>query len=69
MQRCRAKHYRANANYARQSAEQNITEQTQTMLDKVEALLEQAGSSKKHMLSATIYVKSMEYFADMNAPI
>ena len=51
MQRCRAKHYRANANYARQS----------------KALLEQAGSSKKHMLSATIYVKSMEYFADMNA--
>jgi len=48
-------------------AEKGIKEQTQTMLDKVEALLDDAGSSKKHMLSATIYVKSMEYFADMNA--
>jgi len=48
-------------------AEQGIKEQTQTMLDKVEALLDEAGSSKEHMLSATIYVKSMEYFADMNA--
>lgn len=48
-------------------AEKGITEQTQTMLDKVEVLLDEAGSSKKHMLSATIYVKSMEYFADMNA--
>ena len=50
-----------------ENAEQGITEQTQTMLDKVEALLNEAGSSKEHMLSATIYVKSMEYFADMNA--
>ncbi|MBB1410937.1 RidA family protein [Pseudoalteromonas sp. SG44-17] len=48
-------------------AEQGITEQTQTMLDKVELLLNEAGSSKEHMLSATIYVKSMDYFADMNA--
>ena len=37
------------------------------MLDKVEALLIEAGSSKEHMLSATIYLKSMEYFAQMNA--
>ena len=48
-------------------AQKGIKEQTQTMLDKVEALLDEAGSSKEHMLSATIYVKSMEYFADMNA--
>ena len=34
-------------------ATQDITHQTQTMLDKVEALLTQAGSSKQHMLSAT----------------
>ena len=47
-------------------AQKGIKEQTQTMLDKVEALLDEAGSSKEHMLSATIYVKSMEYFADMN---
>ncbi len=48
-------------------ATKDITEQTQTMLDKVETLLEQAGSSKEHMLSATIYVKDMSYFAEMNA--
>lgn len=48
-------------------AEKDITEQTQTMLDKVEALLEQAGSDKEHMLSATIYVRDMKDFAAMNA--
>ncbi|WOH39600.1 RidA family protein [Thalassotalea fonticola] len=47
-------------------AEQGITEQTQTMLDKVETLLEQAGSDKEHILSATIYVKTMADFAAMN---
>ncbi|WP_076539214.1 RidA family protein [Shewanella sp. UCD-KL21] len=50
-----------------QDATKDITEQTQTMLDKVEALLLQAGSDKKHILSATIYVKDMSYFAEMNA--
>ena len=48
-------------------AEQGIKEQTQTMLDKVDALLEQAGSGREHILSATIYIKDMCYFADMNA--
>jgi enamine deaminase RidA (YjgF/YER057c/UK114 family) len=48
-------------------ASKGITEQTQTMLDKVDALLIQAGSDRKHILSATIYVKDMSYFADMNA--
>lgn len=47
-------------------ATKGITEQTQTMLDKVESLLEQAGSSKEHMLSATIYLKTMADFAEMN---
>ncbi|MGF1682231.1 RidA family protein [Photobacterium makurazakiensis] len=47
-------------------ATQGIKEQTQTMLDKVEVLLEQAGSDKEHMLSATIYIKDMKDFADMN---
>ncbi|WP_448548811.1 RidA family protein [Thalassotalea fusca] len=44
----------------------DITGQTQTMLAKVESLLEQAGSSKEHMLSATIYLKTMADFAKMN---
>jgi enamine deaminase RidA (YjgF/YER057c/UK114 family) len=47
-------------------ATKDITEQTQTMLDKVETLLEQAGSSKEHMLSATIYLNKMADFAAMN---
>lgn len=48
-------------------ATKGIAEQTQTMLDKVDALLLQAGSSKEHMLSATIYLKTMQDFAEMNA--
>lgn len=47
-------------------ADAGIREQTQTMLDKVEALLEQAGSDKHHLLSATIYLKDMALFAQMN---
>ncbi|PQJ85185.1 RidA family protein [Aliivibrio sifiae] len=48
-------------------ATKDIVEQTQTMLDKVDLLLEQAGSSREHMLSATIYIKDMKDFAEMNA--
>jgi len=47
-------------------ASKDITEQSQTMLDKVESLLEQSGSSKEHILSATIYLKTMDDFAQMN---
>ncbi|MEZ9708184.1 RidA family protein [Vibrio breoganii] len=48
-------------------ATQGIKEQTQTMLDKVEELLLESGSDKEHMLSATIYLKDMQYFQEMNA--
>ena len=48
-------------------ANQGITEQTQTMLDKVDELLLDSGSDREHILSATIYVKDMQYFAAMNA--
>ncbi|CED56661.1 RidA family protein [Aliivibrio wodanis] len=47
-------------------ATQGIKEQTQTMLDKVDLLLDQAGSSRKHILSATIYIKDMKDFSEMN---
>ncbi|MFT4928953.1 MAG: enamine deaminase RidA (YjgF/YER057c/UK114 family) [Phenylobacterium sp.] len=47
-------------------ATQGIEAQTQTMLDKVDTLLVQAGSDREHMLSATIYIKDMQYFAQMN---
>jgi len=50
-----------------EDATQGIKEQTITMLDKVDNLLQQAGSDRQHILSATLYIKSMEYFAEMNA--
>ncbi|MDO6561423.1 RidA family protein [Paraglaciecola chathamensis] len=48
-------------------ANKGIEEQTQTMLDKVDALLLSASSDREHMLSATIYIKDMADFAAMNA--
>nr|WP_217175566.1 RidA family protein [Coraliomargarita akajimensis] len=48
-------------------ATKGITEQTETMLEKVDTLLLQAGSDREHMLSATIYVRDMKDFAAMNA--
>jgi enamine deaminase RidA (YjgF/YER057c/UK114 family) len=47
-------------------ATQDIEQQTQTMLDKVDKLLLDAGSDREHMLSATIYIKDMQDFAAMN---
>ncbi|MGX9416226.1 RidA family protein [Vibrio sp. RC27] len=47
-------------------AEQGIKEQTETMLDKVDELLLAAGSDRKHILSATIYIKDMKDFSEMN---
>ena len=48
-------------------ATKGITEQTQTMLDKVDALLKEANSDREHILSATLYIKDMKDFAEMNA--
>ena len=45
----------------------DIEEQTLSMLDKVDDLLLKAGSDREHILSATIYLKDMKYFAGMNA--
>ena len=47
-------------------ANADIKEQTQTMLEKVDTLLEEAGSDRQHILSATVYIKDMKYFAEMN---
>jgi len=47
-------------------ATQGIEQQTSSMLEKVDELLVQAGSSREHMLSATIYIKNMQDFAMMN---
>lgn len=43
-----------------------IQEQTQACLDKVDALLAQAGSSREKMLRATIWLSDMKYFAGLN---
>ncbi len=47
-------------------ADAGIKEQTETMLEKVDDLLKQAGSDREHILSAIIYIKDMKDFAQMN---
>ena len=47
-------------------ANEDISAQTATMLEKVDELLAQAGSDRQHILSATIYIKDMQDFAAMN---
>ena len=49
-----------------EDASADIKEQTRTMLAKVDALLEQAGSDREHILSATVYIRDMKDFAGMN---
>ncbi len=48
-------------------AEGDIKEQTAAVLEKVETILNEYGSDKNHILSATIYIKDMALFADMNS--
>jgi enamine deaminase RidA (YjgF/YER057c/UK114 family) len=43
-----------------------IQEQTRVCLEKVDALLEQAGSSREKMLRATIWLANMSDFAGLN---
>lgn len=49
-----------------EDANADITEQTRAMLAKVDGLLEQAGSDRRHILSATVYIRDMKDFAQMN---
>lgn len=47
---------------------QDVASQTHEVLDRVDALLAQAGSDKGHLLNATIYLKDIGTgFAPMNA--
>lgn len=46
---------------------EDVTAQTKAVLAQVEALLEQAGSSKDHLISATIWLADMADFPAMNA--
>ena len=48
-------------------AEADIQEQTRTTLAKIDELLAEAGSSKEHILSATIYLRDIDnHFGLMN---
>jgi len=46
---------------------ETVTEQTQDCLSRVDALLTEAGSSRKHILQAIIWLADMADFAEMNA--
>ncbi len=48
------------------NAEWDVQEQTRRCLEKIDALLETAGSSRNQLLSVTIYVRDMKDFAAMN---
>ncbi len=45
----------------------DISAQTQVALERVENLLNELNSSKSHILSALLHIKSMDDFAAMNA--
>ncbi|MEP0940172.1 MAG: RidA family protein [Rhizobiaceae bacterium] len=44
-----------------------VTEQTKAILAQIDALLAEVGSDKSKALSATIWLSSMDDFAEMNA--
>jgi len=44
----------------------SMTRQAENMLARVDSLLEQAGSGRESILSATIYVRDIKDFEDMN---
>ncbi len=46
---------------------ESVTDQTKTALAEIERLLALAGSSKQHLLMATIWLADMADFAAMNA--
>lgn len=46
---------------------ESVTAQTQAALSEIELLLEKTGSSKEHLLMATIWLADMADFAEMNA--
>lgn len=44
-----------------------VTEQTEDCLQRVDALLEKAGSSRQQILQAVIWLSDMSHFQEMNA--
>ena len=47
-------------------ASADIKEQTRTTLEKIDALLEQAGSDREHILTTNIFLRDIKDFAAMN---
>jgi enamine deaminase RidA (YjgF/YER057c/UK114 family) len=46
---------------------QDIKGQTRQILDKIDAYLAQAGTSKSNLLAANLWIKDMALFAEMNS--
>lgn len=46
--------------------QQSIADQTRTALERVQSLLDEAGSSREHLLQVTIWLADMSDFAAMN---
>ncbi|WP_319774412.1 RidA family protein [Breoghania sp.] len=46
---------------------ESVTVQTKAILDRIDTLLAEAGSDKSRLLQATIWLASMDDFAEMNA--
>ena len=45
----------------------SVTEQTTDCLNRIDALLAEAGSGRAHILQAIIWLSDMKHFAEMNA--
>ncbi|GAB2207197.1 RidA family protein [Roseibium sp. ROS1] len=45
----------------------SVTDQTRDCLSRIDALLEKAGSSRKNILQAIVWLSDMSDFADMNS--
>lgn len=45
---------------------ESVTEQTKAILSQIDALLEEAGTSKSNLLTAMIWISDISYFEEMN---
>ena len=52
---------------AQKAQSESITKQTQNILEQIDSLLNQAGTDKTKLLSATIWLSSIEHYDEMNA--
>lgn len=52
---------------AQKAKGESITKQTQNIVDQIDTLLSQAGTDKTKLLSATIWLSSIDHYDEMNA--